>query len=80
MMPKQIVPQPIADPPPGPGARPAIISTTLSRRELFANAWSQQAERSRAASRRALSQTGRASRSSGYGRNRRQSSRKGAQR
>jgi hypothetical protein len=80
MMPKQILSQPIADPPPGPGARSAIISTALFRREPFVNAWSQQAERSRAASHRASSQPGKANRSSGYGRNRRQSSRKGSQR
>ena len=75
MMPKQNPPHPIADSPPGPGAPPAITSTMLSRREPFTNAQSQWAERSRAAS-----QTGEANRSSGYGRHRRQSSRKAAQR
>ena len=80
MMPKQISSQPIADSPPGPGAPPAIISTALFRREPFANAWSQRAERSRAASHRGSSQPGKVNRSSGYGRNRRQSSRKAAQR
>jgi hypothetical protein len=80
MMPKQNPPQPIAVSPPGPGAPPAIISTTLTRRELFTNARSRLAERSRAASDRASSPAGKANRSSGYGRNRRQSSCKGAQR
>jgi hypothetical protein len=80
MMPKQNLPQPIADSPPGPGAPPAIISTTLTRWELFTNARSQRAERSRTASHRASSQPGKANRSSGYGCNRRQSARKGSQR
>jgi len=79
MMPNQILPQPIADPPPGPGARPAIISTTFSRPEPCIRVRAQRAERSRAASGHALFQAGRANRSCGYGRSRRQPSRNGAQ-
>jgi hypothetical protein len=78
MMPNQILSQPLADPPPGPGARPATPSK-LSRREVFTGVWTRRFTRQRSALRRALTPKGTAGRSPGAGRDRR-SARKGAQR
>jgi hypothetical protein len=80
MMPNERVSQPVADPPPGPGVRPASTPPSPSRREVFTGVWSRRLARQRAALRRTLSPMGTAARSPGAGRNRRQSSRKGAQR
>jgi hypothetical protein len=80
MMPNQILSQPIADPLPGPGVRPAITRLKLTRRELFTGVWKPRLGRRYAALRRVLSPRGTAARRPRAARNRRQSDHEDAQR
>ena len=79
-MPNQILSQPIADPLPGPGVRPAITRPKLTRRELFTSVWKPRLARRYAALRRALFPRGAAARSPRAARNRRHSDHEDAQR
>jgi hypothetical protein len=79
MMPNQILPQEIADPPPGPGVSPAITQR-LSRRELFTGVWTRRFTRQRSALRRALSRVGAVPRSTDAERDLSRSARKGTHR
>ncbi|HEV3169291.1 MAG TPA: hypothetical protein VGZ32_03090 [Actinocrinis sp.] len=79
-MPKQILPQPIAKPPPELGAPPTIAFPGLSRRDVFTAMWTRRIPQPRTALGAAMSRVIVAARPPGAGRNRRQSARKGAQR
>jgi hypothetical protein len=80
MMPRQILPQPTADPPPGLGAHPAIASPGLVRRDVFTEMWTPRIPQPRTALGAAISRVVVAARAPGAGRNRRQSARKSGQR
>ena len=80
MMPRQILPQPIAKPPPELGARPVITSPGLSPRDVFTAMWTRRIPQPRTALGAAMSRVVVAAQPPGAGRNRRQSARKGAQR